>query len=122
MPSWVFKEESNRGETYRDSKKKQAQIKKNDNRATQDVKVQEGTTERKCVAGPYLTRAEVKKTDKIHPLKAMSSVNKSAIEDLQKMDSTFDQIEKLIIRENYVEEFFMKNGLLYQKHQETNTG
>ena len=34
-----------------------AQIKKNDNPATQDVKVQEGTTERKCIAAPVLTRA-----------------------------------------------------------------
>ena len=41
MPSWMFKEEYNRGKTKnRDSKKKQAQIKKNDNRATQDIKVQ----------------------------------------------------------------------------------
>ena len=46
MPSWMIKEESNRGETKnRGSKKKLAQIKKNGNRATQDVKVQEGTTE-----------------------------------------------------------------------------
>ena len=59
---------------------------------TQDVKVQEGTTEGKCVAGPYLTRAQAKKTDKIHPLKAMSSVNQSAIEDLQKKDSTLEML------------------------------
>ena len=40
MPSWMFKEEYNRGKTKnRDSKKKQAQIKKNDNRATQVAKL-----------------------------------------------------------------------------------
>ena len=40
MPSWIFKEESNREETKNiDSKKKPVQLKKNDNHATQDVKV-----------------------------------------------------------------------------------
>ena len=88
MPSWMFKEESNRGKTKnRDSKKKPSQIKNNDNCATEDIKVLEETTEGKCVAGPVLTRAQVKKSDKIHPLKvkeAMSSVDKTTIEDLQK--------------------------------------
>ena len=38
MPSWMFKEESNRGKAKnRDSKKKPAQIKKNDNHATEDT-------------------------------------------------------------------------------------
>ena len=131
IQSWMFKEVPNTLKTKnRDSKKKKpAQIKKNDNRATQDVKVQEGTTEEKSVAGPVLMRAQVKKSDKIHPLKvkeAMSSVDKSTIEDLQKKDSTlkkcFDPVGKLMIRENYVGEFFMKNGLLYRKHQGTETG
>ena len=54
MPSWMFKEESIRGKTKnRDSsKKKPAEIRKNDNRATEDIKVQEATTEGKCVDGP----------------------------------------------------------------------
>ena len=57
MPSWMFKEDSNREETKnRDSKKKPAQL-KNDNCATQDVKVKEGATKGKCLAGPVLTRA-----------------------------------------------------------------
>ena len=58
----MYKEESNRGETKtRDSKKKkQAQTKKNDNRATQDIKVQEGNMEGKCVTGLCLTRAQAK--------------------------------------------------------------
>ena len=34
----------------------------------------------------------------------------------------FDRIGKLIIIENYVGEFYKKNGLLYRKHQETKTG
>ena len=75
-----------------------------------------------------LTRAQAKKSDKIHPLKgkeAMSSVDKTTIEDLQKKDSTlkkcFDRVGKPIIRENYVGEFYMKNGQFYQKHQETKT-
>ena len=126
----MFKEESNRGKTKnKDSKKKSDQIKKNDNRATQDVKVQEGITEGKCVAGLVPTRAQAKKSDKIHPFKvkeAMSSVDRSIIEDLQKKDSTLkkclDRVRKPVIRENYFGEFFMKNGLLYWKHQETKTG
>ena len=52
----------------------------------------------------------------------MSSVDKSTIEDLQTKESTlkkcFDRVGKPIIRENYVREFFMKNGLLYSKHLE----
>ena len=123
LPSWMFKEESNRGKTKnRDLKKKPAQIKKNNNRATEDIKVLEETTEGKCVAG-----AQANKRDKIHPFKvkeALSSVDKTTIEDLQKKDSTlkkcFDRVVKLIIRENYVED--MKNGLPYRKHQETKTG
>ena len=55
----------------------------------------------------------------------MSRVDKTLIEDLQKKDSTlrycFDPVGKPIIRENYVGEFYMKNGLLYQKPQETKT-
>ena len=56
----------------------------------------------------------------------MSSVDKTTIEDLQKKDSTlkkcFDLVGKLNIREKYAGEFFMKNGLLYRKHQEMKTG
>ena len=52
----------------------------------------------------------------------MSSVDKSTIEDLQKKEYTlkkcFDRVGKPIIKENYVREFFMKNGLLYSKHLE----
>ena len=58
-------------------------------------------------------------------LVVMSSVDKSTIENLQKKDSTlkkcFVRIGKSIIRENYVGEFYKKNGLLYQKHQEVLT-
>ena len=92
-------------------------------------KEQLGKQLEKCVAGPVVTRAQAKKSDKVHPLKvkeAMSSVDKSTIENLQKKDSTlkkcFDRIGKPIIRENYVGEFYKKNGLLYRKHQETKTG
>ena len=65
MPSWLFKEESNRGKTKnRDLKKKPSQMKKNDYRATEEIKVQEGTTEGKCVAGPVSTRAQGKKRER----------------------------------------------------------
>ena len=114
MPSWMFKEESNRGKTKnRNSKKKPSQIKKNDNRATEDIKVLEETTEGKCVAGPVLTSAQAKKSDKNHPLKvkeAMSSVNKTTTKDLQKVSTLkkcFDRIGKPIIRENYVGELVL---------------
>ena len=65
-----------------------------------------------CVAGPVVTNAQAKKSDKVHLLKlkeAMSSVDKSTIENLQKKDSTlkkyFVRIGKPVIRENYVGEF-----------------
>ena len=113
----------------RDSKKKPAQPKENDNRARRNMKVKEGATEEKCVAGPVITRAQVKKSYKVLPLKvkeAMSSVDKLTIENFQRKDSTlkkcFDCIGKPIIKENYVGEFYKKNGLLYRKHQETKTG
>ena len=53
----------------RDSKKKPAQLKGNDNRARRSMKIKEGATEDKCVAGPVVTRAQAKKSDKVHPLK-----------------------------------------------------
>ena len=57
------------------------------NRARRNVKVKEGATEKECVAGKVVMRAQAKKSDKVHPLKvkeAMSIVNKSTIENLQK--------------------------------------
>ena len=133
IPAWMFRRSNQKTEksapNERDSKMKPAQPKENDDRARRNVKVKEGATEEKCVAGPVVTRAQAKKSDKVHPLKvkeAMSSVDKSTIENLQKKDSTlkkcFDCIGKPIIRENYVGEFYKKNGLLYRKHQETKTG
>ena len=81
----------------------------NDNRTRQNVKVKEGATEEECVAGKVVTRAQAKKSDKVHPLKVketMSSVDKSTIENLQKKDSIlkkcFDRVDKPFIRENYV--------------------
>ena len=113
----------------RDSKKKTAQLKENDDRARRNVKVKKGATEEKCVARPVVTRAQAKKSDKVHPLKvkeAKSSVDKSTIENLQRKDSTlkkcFNCIGKPFIRENYVGEFYKKNALFYRKHQETKTG
>ena len=133
IPAWMFRRSNQKTEKSapkeRDSKMKPAQPKENDDRARRNMKVKEGATEEKCVAGPVVTRAQAKKSDKVHPLKvkeAMSSVDKSTIENLQKKDSTlkkcFDRIGKPIIRENYVGEFYKKNGLLYRKHQETKTG
>ena len=133
IPAWMFRRSNQKTEKSapkeRDSKKKPAQPKENDDRARWNVKVKKGATEEECVAGPVVTRAQAKKSDKVHLLKvkeAMSSVNKSTIENLQNKDSTlkkcFDRIGKQIIRENYVGEFYKKNGLLYWKHQETKTG
>ena len=48
MPSWLFKEESNREKTKNRDSQKPAHLRKNDILATQDVKVQEITTEGKC--------------------------------------------------------------------------
>ena len=133
IPAWMFRRSNQKTEKSapkeRDSKKKPAQPKENDDRARRNVKVKVCATEEKCFAGPVVTRAQAKKSDKVHPLKvkeAMSSVDKSTIENLQKKDSTlkkcFDRIGKPIIRENYVGEFYKKNGLLYRKHQETKMG
>ena len=60
--------------------------------------------------------AQAKKSDKIHPLKvkgAMSSVDKSTIEDLQKNDFTlkkcFDRVGKPIIRANSLRVLHIKH-------------
>ena len=115
-------EEKQRRETQRRSKPSSRRL------ITTLHKISKKAPQNESVAGPVLKRAQVKKSDKIHPLKvkeAMSGVDKMTIEDLQK-DSTlkkcFDRVRKPIIRENYVGEFFMKNGLLYSKHQNTKTG
>ena len=91
MPAWMFRRSNQKTEKSapkeRDSKKKPAQPKENDDRARRNVKVKEGATEEECVAGPVVMRAQAKKSDKVHPLKvkeAMSSVDKSTIENLQK--------------------------------------
>ena len=88
--AWMFRRSNQKTEKGApkeiDSKKKPAQPKENDDRARQNVKVKEGATEEKCVAGAVVTRAQAKKSDKVHPLKvkeAMSSVDKSNIENLQ---------------------------------------
>ena len=91
--------------------------------------VKEGAIEEECVGGLVVMGDQAKKSDKFQPLKVkdvMSRVDKLTIENFQKKDSTlkkcFDRIGKPIIRENYVGEFYKKNGLLYRKHQETKTG
>ena len=66
----------------RDSKKKPAQSQGNDDHARRNVKVKEGATGEKRVAGPVVTRAQAKKNGLVHELKvkeAMSSVDKSTI-------------------------------------------
>ena len=111
IPAWMFKRFNQKTEKSaprkRDSKKKPAQPKENEDCAERNMKVKEGATEEECVARPAVTRAQANKSDKVNPLKvkeAMSSVDKSTIEDLQKKDSTlkkcFDGIGKPIIREN----------------------
>ena len=40
----------------------------------------------------------------------------------QRDSNEYPIVATIIIRENYVEEFFIQNGLLNQKHQETKTG
>ena len=111
IPAWMFRRSNQKTEKSapkkRDSKKKPAQPKENDDRARRNVKVKKGATEEECAAGPVVTRAQAKKSDKVHPLKvkeAMSSVDKSTVENLQKKDSTlkkcFDRIGKPIIRDH----------------------
>ena len=83
IPAWMFRRSNQKSEKSalkeRDSKKKPAQPKENDDHARRNVKVKEGTNEEECVAGPVVMRAQAKKSDKVHPLKvkeAMSSVDK----------------------------------------------
>ena len=106
IPAWMFRRSNQKTEKSapkeRDSKKKPAQPKENDDRARRNLKVKEGATEEKCVAGPVVTRAQAKKSDKVHPLKvkeAMSSVDKSTIENLQNcVDNTYLSLIHLNIR------------------------
>ena len=76
IPAWMFRRSNQKTEKSapkeRDSKKKPAQPKENDDRARRNVKVKEGATEEKCVAGPVVTRAQAKKSDKVHPLMSVN--------------------------------------------------
>ena len=108
-----------------DSQKKPDQPRENNNRARRDVKVKGDANEEECVARPVVTRAQAKETDKVHPLKvkeAISSLQLKIFRRIRLRRSCFDCVGRLIIRENYVGEFFMKNGLLYRMHQESRTG
>ena len=91
IPAWMLRKSiqektEKSAPKKRDSKKKQAQPKKNDDHARWNMKVPEAATEEECVGGPVVTRAPAKKRDKAHLLKvkeAMSSVDKSTIENLR---------------------------------------
>ena len=78
IPAWMFRRSNQKTEKSapkeRDSKKKPAQPEEIDNRARRNVKVKGGATEEKCVAGPVVTRAQAKKSDKVHPLKRLCPV------------------------------------------------
>ena len=79
------------GTKTRYSKKKPAQTEKMITVLHKMSKFKRAPWKERVFAGPCLTRAQVKKSDKIQPLKvkeAMLSVDKSTIEDLQKKDST----------------------------------
>ena len=70
IPAWRSNQKTEKSAPKeRDSKKKPAQPKENDDRARRNMKVKEGATEEKCVAGPVVTRAQAKKSDKVHPLR-----------------------------------------------------
>ena len=84
----------------RETKKKQAQPNRNDDHARRNMKVKEGATEEKCVARLVVTRTQAKKSDKVHPLnvkEAMSIVDKTTIENLQKKDSTGQSFNQLVV-------------------------
>ena len=74
IPIWMFEKKSNQEENNkstlrkRDSKKP-AQPLENDNHARQKVKVKDIPTEEEFVTGPVMTKAQAKKSDKVHPLK-----------------------------------------------------
>ena len=124
IPEWMFqkakKEEIKKcAQKKRDSKKKPTKHKENDNHARQEVKVNGGATKEECVARQVVMRAQVKKSDKVNPLKvkdAMSRVDYSTTANFHQKDLTlkkcFDRVGMPIIRENYIGDFYMKNGLL----------
>ena len=78
IPAWMFRRSNQKTEKSapkeRDSKKKPAQPKENVDRARRNTKVKEGATEEKCVAGPVVTRAQVKKSNKVHLLKVKEAM------------------------------------------------
>ena len=125
ISNWMFEKKTSREETEksapkkRDPKKKPAKPKENFNRARWNVKVKGDAPEEACVAIPVVTRAQAKKSDKVQRLKAkeaMSSVDKSTIEDLQTEDAT---LKKCF---NRVEKPVSLRRMLCWKHQETKTG
>ena len=67
VPAWMFRRSNQKTEKSapkeRDSKKKPAQPKENDDRSRQNMKLKEGATEEECVARPVVTRAQAKKSD-----------------------------------------------------------
>ena len=127
MPSWMVKEESNREENKnRDLKKKPAQLKKKYIMLHKMSKSKRAPWKESVLLDQFWRG--LSKNDKIHPLKvkeAMSTVDKSTKEDLQKRDCTLKKcsggVGKPIFRENYVGEFYMKNVLHFRKHQEMKT-
>ena len=68
IPAWMFRRSNQKTEKSapkeRDSKMKPAQPKENDDRARRNVKVKEGATEEKCVAGPVVTRLRLRRVIK----------------------------------------------------------
>ena len=58
IPSWMFKEQSSREETKKGDSKGEARP----------------AQEEKCIAGPVVVRAQVKKSDKIHSCQVSTSL------------------------------------------------
>ena len=54
--------------------------------------------------------------------KTLTSVGQTNQKKTRSSGNSTDPPAIMIIRENYVGEVFMKNGLLYRKHQKTKTG
>ena len=78
--------------------RKAAQPKKNDNHARQDVTDYEGAT---------VTRAQVKNSDKSHPLKvkeAVSTIDKFTTDDIQKKGFNFEEMLQSSMKTNHQRE------------------
>ena len=83
------------------------------------MKVKEGATEEKCVAGPVVTGAQASKNDKVHPLKVRQVNYCESLEEGFDIEEVFRSHWEADHQRELRRRVPKKNGLFYRKHQET---